>query len=122
MVECIEGCAVQTEIDLRRALAERVIPSFVRGQGEPLHSRVADGAWRQVQELERDLRNAQRCLSWVTHRSGSRKGQLHLGVIFTDGASESWRDIFSNAKNMTSTTVQQPEGCHQVIAACFQGS
>jgi elongation factor 2 len=147
VVDCIEGCAVQTETVLRQALAERVKPCcFVNKvdrcilelQMEPedmyMRFRKAiedvnvivatynDPAMGDVQVLPE--------MGTVAFGSGlhgwgfncERFAKIYAAKMGVDKAKmmkRLWGDSFFNAKKKTWTNIMQPEGCDKPLPRAF---
>jgi len=147
VVDCIEGCAVQTETVLRQALAERVKPTlFVNKvdrcilelmmEPEDMYSRFRNSVENvnviiatYNDELMGDVQVAPE-KGTVAFGSGlhgwgfnvERFAKIYaakMGVDKEKMMKRLWGDSYFNAKKKTWTNVQQPEGCDKPLARAF---
>merc|ERR1712190_31624 len=147
VVDCIEGCAVQTETVLRQALAERVKPTFFVNKVDrrilELQMEPEDmyGRFRKAiedvnviiatynDELMGDVQVMPE-KGTVAFGSGphgwgfnvERFAKIYaakMGVDKEKMMKRLWGDSFFNAKKKTWTNVQQPEGCDKPLPRAF---
>merc|ERR1719386_455367 len=147
VVDCIEGCAVQTETVLRQALAERVKPCLfvnkvdrcileLQMEPEDMYSRFRksiedvnviictydDGKMGEVQ-VSPDKGTV--AFGSGLHGWGfnverfARIYSAKMGVDKAKMMKRLWGDSFFNAKKKTWTNVQQPEGCDKPLDRAF---
>merc|ERR1711957_1111868 len=147
VVDCIEGCAVQTETVLRQSLAERVVPVLFVNKVDrcilELQMEPEDmyGRFRKAiedvnviiatynDELMGDIQVAPE-KGTVAFGSGlhgwgfnvERFAKIYaakMGVDKEKMMKRLWGDSFFNAKKKTWTNVQQPEGCTEPLPRAF---
>merc|ERR1719478_168726 len=147
VVDCIEGCAVQTETVLRQALAERVKPCLfvnkvdrcileLQMEAEDMYSR-----FRQAIENVNVIISSYNDALLGDVQVGPEKGTvafgsgLHgwgfnverfakiyaakMGVDKDKMMKRLWGDSYFNAKKKTWTNVAQPEGCAEPLQRAF---
>merc|ERR1711972_350002 len=147
VVDCIEGCAVQTETVLRQALAERVKPCLFVNKVDrcilELQMEPEDiyGIFRKAIEdvnviiatyNDSLMGDAQVAPEKGTVAFGSglhgwgfnveRFAKIYaakMGVDKEKMMKRLWGDSFFNAKKKTWTNVQQPEGCDKPLERAF---
>merc|ERR1719163_1845030 len=147
VVDCIEGCAVQTETVLRQALAERVKPCLfvnkvdrcileMQMEPEDMYNRFRQ-SMEDVNviiatyndELMGDVQVAPE-KGTVAFGSGlhgwgfnvERFAKIYaakMGVDKDKMMKRLWGDMFFNAKKKTWTNVKQPEGCTEPLQRAF---
>jgi elongation factor 2 len=147
VVDCIEGCAVQTETVLRQSLAERVKPVLFVNKVD----RCILELQMEPEEMYSKFRKAVEDVNVIiaTYNDdlmgdvmvGPEKGTvafgsgLHgwgfnverfakiyaakMGVDKEKMMKRLWGDSFFNAKKKTWTNVQQPEGCDKPLERAF---
>merc|ERR1712232_896613 len=147
VVDCIEGCAVQTETVLRQSLAERVKPTLFVNKVD----RCILELQMEPEEMYARFRKAIEDVNVIiaTYNDelmgdvqvGPDKGTvafgsgLHgwgfnverfakiyaskMGVDKEKMMKRLWGDMFFNAKKKTWTNVQQPEGCDSPLERAF---
>merc|ERR1712217_553157 len=147
VVDCIEGCAVQTETVLRQALAERVKPTLFVNKVDrsilELQMEPEDmyGRFRKAvedvnviistynDELMGDVQVGPE-KGTVAFGSGlhgwgfnvERFAKIYAGKMGVDKEKmmkRLWGDSFFNAKKKTWTNVQTPEGCDKPLPRAF---
>merc|ERR1712186_62229 len=147
VVDCIEGCAVQTETVLRQSLAERVKPCLFVNKVDrcilELQMEPEDmyGRFRKAIEdvnvivatyMDQLMGDVQVLPEKGTVAFGSglhgwgfnieRFAKIYaakMGVDKEKMMKGLWGDSFFNAKNKTWTNVQQPEGCDSPLPRAF---
>merc|ERR1712019_122164 len=147
VVDCIEGCAVQTETVLRQSLAERVKPTLfvnkvdrcileLQMEPEDMYSRFR----KAVEDVNVIVATYQDNLmgdvqvspdkGTVAFGSGlhgwgfniERFAKIYaakMGVDKDKMMKRLWGDAYFNAKKKTWTNVMQPEGCTEPLARAF---
>eukprot|EP00448_Togula_jolla_P019388 CAMPEP_0170590200 /NCGR_PEP_ID=MMETSP0224-20130122/11742_1 /TAXON_ID=285029 /ORGANISM="Togula jolla, Strain CCCM 725" /LENGTH=836 /DNA_ID=CAMNT_0010913979 /DNA_START=89 /DNA_END=2599 /DNA_ORIENTATION=- len=147
VVDCIEGCAVQTETVLRQSLAERVRPCLfvnkvdrcileLQMEPEDMYSRFRK-AIEDVNVIIATYNDALMGDVQVTPEKGTvafgsglhgwgfnveRFAKIYaakMGVDKEKMMKRLWGDSFFNAKKKTWTNVQQPEGCDEPLPRAF---
>jgi len=147
VVDCIEGCAVQTETVLRQALAERVRPSLfvnkvdrcileLQMEPEDMYQRFCK-AIENVNVIIATYNDALMGDSQVAPEKGTvafgsglhgwgfsieRFAKIYaakMGVEKDKMQKRLWGDSFFNAKKKTWTNVMQPEGADEVLPRAF---
>merc|ERR1719158_207784 len=147
VVDCIEGCAVQTETVLRQALAERVKPCLFMNKVDrcilELQMEAEDmfGRFRKAiedvnviiatynDELMGDIQVGPE-KGTVAFGSGlhgwgfnvERFAKIYAGKMGVDKEKmmkRLWGDSFFNAKKKTWTNTMQPEGCTEPLQRAF---
>merc|ERR550514_2478605 len=147
VVDCIEGCAVQTETVLRQALAERVKPVLfmnkvdrcileLQMEAEDMYNRFRQSMENvnviiatYNDELMGDVQVAPE-KGTVAFGSGlhgwgfnvERFAKIYaakMGVDKEKMMKRLWGDSYFNAKKKTWTNVMQPEGCDKPLARAF---
>merc|ERR1711971_965600 len=147
VVDCIEGCAVQTETVLRQALAERVRPCLfvnkvdrcileLQMEPEDMYSRFRQ-AIENVNVIIATYNDALMGDVQVAPEKGTvafgsglhgwgfnveRFAKIYaakMGVDKEKMMKRLWGDNFFNAKKKTWTNVQQPEGCTEALPRAF---
>merc|ERR1719502_795817 len=147
VVDCIEGCAVQTETVLRQALAERVKPVLfmnkvdrcileLQMEPEDMYNRFRQSMENvnviiatYNDELMGDVQVAPE-KGTVAFGSGlhgwgfnvERFAKIYaakMGVDKEKMMKRLWGDSFFNAKKKTWTNVMQPEGCTEPLQRAF---
>jgi len=147
VVDCIEGCAVQTETVLRQSLAERVKPCLfvnkvdrcileLQMEPEDMYMRfrkAIEDVNVIVATYNDELMGDQQLapdLGTVAFGSGlhgwgfnvERFAKIYAAKMGVDKAKmmkRLWGDSFFNAKKKTWTNVQQPEGCDSPLPRAF---
>merc|ERR1712186_215379 len=147
VVDCIEGCAVQTETVLRQSLAERVKPCLFVNKVDrcilELQMEPEDmyGRFRKAIEdvnvivatyMDQLMGDVQVLPEKGTVAFGSglhgwgfnieRFAKIYaakMGVDKEKMMKRLWGDSFFNAKNKTWTNLQQPEGCDNPLPPAF---
>merc|ERR1712190_496042 len=147
VVDCIEGCAVQTETVLRQSLAERVKPCLFVNKVDrcilELQMEPEDmyGRFRKAIEdvnviistyMDQLMGDVQVTPDKGTVAFGSglhgwgfnveRFAKIYaakMGVDKEKMMKRLWGDSFFNAKKKTWTNVQQPEGCSEPLPRAF---
>merc|ERR1712232_1459456 len=147
VVDCIEGCAVQTETVLRQSLAERVKPTLFVNKVDrcilELQMEPEDmyGRFRKAIEdvnviistyMDQLMGDVQVAPDKGTVAFGSglhgwgfnveRFAKIYaakMGVDKEKMMKRLWGDSFFNAKKKTWTNVQQPEGCTEPLPRAF---
>merc|ERR1712190_412379 len=147
VVDCIEGCAVQTETVLRQSLAERVKPCLFVNKVDrcilELQMEPEDmyGRFRKAIEdvnvivatyMDQLMGDVQVAPDKGTVAFGSglhgwgfnveRFAKIYaskMGVDKEKMMKRLWGDSFFNAKKKTWTNVQQPEGCDSPLPRAF---
>merc|ERR1712176_1669877 len=147
VVDCIEGCAVQTETVLRQSLAERVKPCLfvnkvdrcileLQMEPEDMYGRFR----KAIEDVNVIVATYQDTLmgdvqvspdkGTVAFGSGlhgwgfncERFAKIYaakMGVDKEKMMKRLWGDSFFNAKKKTWTNVQQPEGCSEPLPRAF---
>jgi len=147
VVDCIEGCAVQTETVLRQSLAERVRPCLfvnkvdrcileLQMEPEDMYGRFR----RAIEDVNVIIATYNDVLMGdvqVTPEKGTvafgsglhgwgfnveRFAKIYaakMGVDKEKMMKRLWGDNFFNAKKKTWTNVQQPEGCTEALPRAF---
>jgi len=147
VVDCIEGCAVQTETVLRQSLAERVRPCLfvnkvdrcileLQMEAEDMYSRFRK-AIEDVNVIIATYNDALMGDVQVAPEKGTvafgsglhgwgfnveRFAKIYatkMGVDKEKMMKRLWGDSFFNAKKKTWTNVQQPEGCDEPLPRAF---
>mmetsp|Transcript_35990 Transcript_35990/g.77720 ORF Transcript_35990/g.77720 Transcript_35990/m.77720 type:complete len:839 (-) Transcript_35990:63-2579(-) len=147
VVDCIEGCAVQTETVLRQALQERVRPCLfvnkvdrcileLQMEAEDMYSRFRNAIENvnviiatyndslmgdvQVQPEKGTVAFGSGLHGWgfTTERFAKIYAQK-MGVEKEKMMQRMWGDSFFNAKKKVWTNVQQPEGCTEPLQRAF---
>merc|ERR1711971_1485594 len=147
VVDCIEGCAVQTETVLRQALAERVRPCLfvnkvdrcileLQMEPEDMYSRFRQ-AIENVNVIIATYNDALMGDVQVAPEKGTvafgsglhgwgfnveRFAKIYaakMGVDKEKMMKRLWGDNFFNAKKKTWTNVMQPEGCDKPLERAF---
>ena len=147
VVDCIEGCAVQTETVLRQALQERVRPCLfvnkvdrcileLQMEAEDMYSRFRN-AIENVNVIIATYNDALMGDVQVTPEKGTvafgsglhgwgftteRFAKIYaqkMGVEKDKMMQRMWGDSFFNAKKKVWTNVQQPEGCTEPLQRAF---
>jgi len=147
VVDCIEGCAVQTETVLRQALQERVRPCLfvnkvdrcileLQMEAEDMYSRFRN-AIENVNVIIATYNDALMGDVQVTPEKGTvafgsglhgwgftteRFAKIYatkMGVEKEKMMQRMWGDSFFNAKKKVWTNVQQPEGCTEPLQRAF---
>jgi len=147
VVDCIEGCAVQTETVLRQALQERVKPCLfvnkvdrcileLQMEPEDMYSRFRQ-AIENVNVIIATYNDALMGDIQVGPEKGTvafgsglhgwgfnveRFAKIYAGKMGVDKEKmmkRLWGDSFFNAKKKTWTNVQQPEGCTEPLPRAF---
>merc|ERR1712137_1203917 len=147
VVDCIEGCAVQTETVLRQALTERVRPVLfvnkvdrcileLQMEPEDMYSRFRK-AIEDVNVLIATYNDALMGDVQVGPEKGTvafgsglhgwgfnveRFARIYatkMGMDKDEMMKRLWGDSFFNAKKKTWTNVQQPEGCSEALPRAF---
>merc|ERR1712178_259597 len=147
VVDCIEGCAVQTETVLRQALAERVKPCLfvnkvdrcvleLQMEPEDMYTRFRK-AIEDVNVIIATYNDALMGDVQVMPEKGTvafgsglhgwgfnveRFAKIYaakMGVDKEKMMKRLWGDSFFNAKKKTWTNVQQPEGCTEPLPRAF---
>merc|ERR1712087_758722 len=147
VVDCIEGCAVQTETVLRQSLAERVKPCLfvnkvdrcileLQMEPEDMYARFRKAiedvnviVATYTDNLMGDVQVAPE-KGTVAFGSGlhgwgfnvERFAKIYaakMGVDKEKMMKRLWGDSFFNAKKKTWTNVQQPEGCDKPLPRAF---
>merc|ERR1712226_255196 len=147
VVDCIEGCAVQTETVLRQALQERVKPVLfvnkvdrcileLQMEPEDMYSRfrkaiedvnviVATYNDALMGDVQVDPAKGTVAFGSGLHGWGfnvERFAKIYaskMGVDKDKMMKRLWGDSFFNAKKKTWTNVQQPEGCTEALPRAF---
>merc|ERR1712038_946159 len=147
VVDCIEGCAVQTETVLRQSLAERVKPSLfvnkvdrcileLQMEPEDMYSRfrkAIEDVNVIVATYNDELMGDQQVApekGTVAFGSGlhgwgfnvERFAKIYaakMGVDKEKMMKRLWGDSFFNARKKTWTNVMQPEGCDKPLQRAF---
>merc|ERR1711959_557298 len=147
VIDCVEGCAVQTETVLRQALQERVKPCLFVNKVD----RCILELMMEPEEMYSKFRKAVEDVNVINatyndelmgdNQVGPEKGTvafgsgLHgwgfnverfakiyatkMGVDKAKMMKRLWGDSFFNAKKKTWTNVVQPEGCDQPLQRAF---
>merc|ERR1712064_5194 len=147
VVDCIEGCAVQTETVLRQALAERVKPCLfvnkvdrcileLQMEAEDMYSRFRQ-AIENVNVIIATYNDALMGDIQVTPEKGTvafgsglhgwgfnveRFAKIYaskMGVDKEKMMKRLWGDNYFNQKKKTWTNVMQPEGCDKPLQRAF---
>ena len=147
VVDCIEGCAVQTETVLRQALQERVRPCLfvnkvdrcileLQMEAEDMYSRFRN-AIENVNVIIATYNDALMGDVQVTPEKGTvafgsglhgwgftteRFAKIYaqkMGMDKDKMMQRMWGDSFFNAKKKVWTNVQQPEGCTEPLQRAF---
>merc|ERR1712151_194497 len=147
VVDCIEGCAVQTETVLRQSLAERVKPCLfvnkvdrcileLQMEPEDMYGRFRK-AIEDVNVIIATYNDALMGDVQVAPEKGTvafgsglhgwgfnveRFAKIYaskMGVDKEKMMKRLWGDSFFNAKKKTCTNVQQPEGCDSPLERAF---
>merc|ERR1711957_763145 len=147
VVDCIEGCAVQTETVLRQSLAERVVPVLfvnkvdrcileLQMEPEDMYGRFRK-AIEDVNVIVATYNDALMGDVQVAPEKGTvafgsglhgwgfnveRFAKIYaakMGVDKEKMMKRLWGDSFFNAKKKTWTNVQQPEGCTEPLPRAF---
>jgi len=147
VVDCIEGCAVQTETVLRQALQERVRPCLfvnkvdrcileLQMEAEDMYSRFRQ-AIENVNVIIATYNDALMGDVQVTPEKGTvafgsglhgwgftteRFAKIYatkMGVEKEKMMQRMWGDSFFNAKKKVWTNVMQPEGCTEPLQRAF---
>merc|ERR1712084_186067 len=147
VVDCIEGCAVQTETVLRQSLAERVKPCLfvnkvdrcileMQMEPEDMYSRFRK-SMEDVNVIIATYNDALMGDASVGPEKGTvafgsglhgwgfnieRFAKIYaskMGVDKEKMMKRLWGDSFFNAKKKTWTNVQQPEGCDKPLERAF---
>eukprot|EP00931_Biecheleriopsis_adriatica_P097240 TRINITY_DN70_c0_g1_i10.p1 TRINITY_DN70_c0_g1~~TRINITY_DN70_c0_g1_i10.p1 ORF type:complete len:840 (-),score=240.92 TRINITY_DN70_c0_g1_i10:263-2782(-) len=147
VVDCIEGCAVQTETVLRQALAERVKPCLfvnkvdrcileLQMEAEDMYSRfrsaienvnviIATYNDAKMGDVQVDAAKGTVAFGSGLHGWGfttERFAKIYAGKMGVDKKKmmeRLWGDTYFNAKKKTWTNVQQPEGCSEPLPRAF---
>merc|ERR1712137_866215 len=147
VVDCIEGCAVQTETVLRQALAERVRPCLfvnkvdrcileLQMEAEDMYSRfraaienvnviIATYNDALMGDVQVDPAKGTVAFGSGLHGWGfnverfARIYATKMGVDKDKMMKRLWGDSFFNAKKKTWTNVQTPEGCSEALPRAF---
>merc|ERR1712186_11953 len=147
VVDCIEGCAVQTETVLRQSLAERVKPCLfvnkvdrcileLQMEPEDMYARfrkaIEDVNVIVATYMDQLMGDVQVAPDKGTVAFGSglhgwgfnveRFAKIYaakMGVDKEKMMKRLWGDSFFNAKKKTWTNVQQPEGCSEPLPRAF---
>jgi elongation factor 2 len=147
VVDCIEGCAVQTETVLRQALQERVRPCLfvnkvdrcileLQMEPEDMYSRfrqaienvnVIIATYNDVKMGDVQVDAAKGTVAFGSGLHGwgfttERFAKIYaakMGVEKKKMMERLWGDTFFNAKKKTWTNVQQPEGCTEPLPRAF---
>jgi len=147
VVDCIEGCAVQTETVLRQALAERVIPCLfvnkvdrcileLQMEPEDMYSRfrhaienvnviIATYHDELMGDVQVDPGRGTVAFGSGLHGWGfnvERFAKIYavkMGVDKDKMMKRLWGDNYFNAKKKTWTNVAQPEGCDKPLPRAF---
>merc|ERR1712217_409058 len=147
VVDCIEGCAVQTETVMRQALAERVRPCLFVNKVDRCILELQMEPEDMYQRFRKTLEDVNVIIATYNDslmgdiQVGPEKGTvafgsgLHgwafnverfakiyaakMGVDKDKMMKRLWGDSFFNAKKKTWTNVQQPEGCDKPLERAF---
>jgi len=147
VVDCIEGCAVQTETVLRQSLAERVKPVLfvnkvdrcileLQMEPEDMYGRfrhaienvnviIATYNDDKMGDVMVDPAKGTVAFGSGLHGWGfnvERFAKIYAAKMGVDKAKmmkRLWGDSFFNAKKKTWTNVQQPEGCTEALPRAF---
>jgi len=147
VVDCIEGCAVQTETVLRQSLAERVKPCLfvnkvdrcileLQMEPEDMYSRfrkaiedvnVIVATYNDELMGDQQLAPEKGTVAFGSGLHGwgfnvERFAKIYaakMGVDKEKMMKRLWGDSFFNAKKKTWTNVQQPEGCDSPLPRAF---
>merc|ERR1712176_48628 len=147
VVDCIEGCAVQTETVLRQSLAERVKPCLFVNKVDRCILELQMEPEDMYQRFRKAIEDVNVIVATYHDKMGGdvqvmpEKGTvafgsgLHgwgfnverfakiyaakMGVDKEKMMKRLWGDSFFNAKKKTWTNVQQPEGCDSPLPRAF---
>merc|ERR1719160_874121 len=147
VVDCIEGCAVQTETVLRQALAERVRPCLFMNKVDRCILEMQMEPEDMYGRFRKSIENVNVIISTYNDnllgdiQVAPEKGTVAFGsglhgwgfnverfaVIYAKkmGVDKEkmmkrlWGDSFFNAKKKTWTNVMQPEGCTEPLQRAF---
>jgi len=147
VVDCIEGCAVQTETVLRQALAERVRPCLfvnkvdrcileLQMEAEDMYSRFRQAIENvnviiatyndvlmgdvQVAPDKGTVAFGSGLHGWgFTTERFAKIYAVKMGVEKKKMMERLWGDSFFNAKKKVWTNVMQPEGCSEPLQRAF---
>jgi len=147
VVDCIEGCAVQTETVLRQALAERVKPCLfvnkvdrcileLQMEAEDMYSRFRQAIENvnviiatyndalmgdvQVAPEKGTVAFGSGLHGWgFTTERFAKIYAVKMGVEKKKMMERLWGDSFFNAKKKVWTNVMQPEGCSEPLQRAF---
>jgi len=147
VVDCIEGCAVQTETVLRQALAERVKPCLFVNKVDRCILELQMEPEEMYSKFRHAIENVNVIISTynddlmgdmqvdpakgtVAFGSGlhgwgfntDRFAKIYAGKMGVDKEKmmkRLWGDSFFNAKKKTWTNVMQPEGCDKPLERAF---
>ncbi|CAE8683496.1 unnamed protein product [Polarella glacialis] len=135
VVDCIEGCAVQTETVLRQALQERVRPVLFMNKARP-YSRFRNAMENvnviistyndvlmgdvQVDPGKGTVAFGSGLHGWgFTTERFAKIYAAKMGVEKKKMMERLWGDSFFNAKKKVWTNVMQPEGCTEPLPRAF---
>jgi len=147
VVDCIEGCAVQTETVLRQSLAERVKPCLFMNKVDRCILELQMEPEEMYAKFRKALENVNVIIATyndelmgdtqvdpskgtVAFGSGlhgwgfntERFAKIYAAKMGTDKEKmmkRLWGDSFFNAKKKTWTNVMQPEGCDKPLERAF---
>jgi len=147
VVDCIEGCAVQTETVLRQSLAERVIPVLfvnkvdrcileLQMEPEDMYSRfrkaiedvnVIIATYHDVLMGDVQVMPEKGTVAFGSGLHGwafnvERFAKIYAAKMSVDKEKmmkRLWGDSFFNAKKKTWTNMMQPEGCTEPLPRAF---
>merc|ERR1712061_185833 len=147
VVDCIEGCAVQTETVLRQSLQERVKPCLFMNKVDRCILELMMEPEDMYQRFRKSIEDVNVIIATYNDalmgdvQVGPEKGTvafgsgLHgwgfnverfakiyaakMGVDKDKMMKRLWGDSFFNAKKKTWTNVQQPEGCDKPLERAF---
>merc|ERR1719428_2297853 len=127
VVDCIEGCAVQTETVLRQALSERVKPCLfvnkcdrcileLQMEPEDMYGRFR----KAIEDVNGIVAFGSGLHGWGFNVERFAKiYAAKMGVDKDKMMKRLWGDSYFNAKKKTWTNVAQPEGCAEPLQRAF---